>query len=60
MFTTKEIVNSDFKTSLTSNRTYYVDGIDVEWVSDDTVVCYIYSKNTTVFRSALFSDAKWR
>ena len=47
MFTTKEIVNSDFKTSLTSNKVYYIDGIDIEWVSDDTVVCYIYSKNTT-------------
>ena len=43
MYTTKEIVNSNFKTEFESNRTYFIDGIDVEWVNEYTVICYIFS-----------------
>ena len=45
MYTTKEIVNSNFKTEFEANRTYFIDGIDIEWVSNDTVICYIFSGN---------------
>jgi len=43
MYTTKKIVNSNFKIEFEANRTYFIDGIDIEWVNNDTVVCYIYS-----------------
>jgi hypothetical protein len=44
MYTTKEIVNSNFKTQFEANRTYFIDGIDIEWI-DETVICYIYSND---------------
>ena len=45
MYVTKEIVNSNFKTEFDADSTYFIDGIDIEWVDEDTVVCYIYSGN---------------
>ena len=43
MYTTKEIVDSNFKTQFRSNQTYFIDGINIEWVDDKTVVCYIFA-----------------
>lgn len=43
MFIPKEIVNSNFKTEFLSDRTYFIDGVDIEWVNENTVICYIFS-----------------
>jgi len=34
MYITKDIVNSNFKTEFEANRTYFIDGIDIEWVKE--------------------------
>ncbi|MFA5433156.1 MAG: hypothetical protein WC319_09895 [Candidatus Paceibacterota bacterium] len=43
MYATKEIVNSNFKTEFEANRTCFINGVDIEWVTEDTVICYIFS-----------------
>jgi hypothetical protein len=43
MYVTKEIVNSDFKTEFEAKRTYFIDKIEITWVSEDKVICNIYS-----------------
>lgn len=43
MYTTREVVNSDLKTEFLSNRTYFIDEIDIAWVNETTVMCVIRS-----------------
>lgn len=43
MYATREVVNSNFQTKFEANRTYFISGIDIEWVNENTVICYIFS-----------------
>lgn len=43
MYTIKEIANSNFQTEFEANRTYFIDRVDIEWVNENTVICYIFS-----------------
>jgi hypothetical protein len=64
VYVTKEVCNYNFKTQFEANKVYFIDGIDVDWINDDTVCIEIFFEgencqfHRTCSKLALYAEMK--
>ena len=65
MYATKEIVDINTKTIFKEKTVYFIHGISIEWVNNDTVLAYIFAENgiecsftRTCSKLAFYSEIK--